>query len=569
MSLPLLPSNWGPSTKGVPVKIDETPEQLGEIVAIDVETDEKDNFVGGCLYDGSVYCYYYTSGAEFIKLLDSKKLIGWNLKGDLHWLNKIGGKFTVANLHGDAMLMSYCINSTRDSQGLKEVAKDELHWEWPTYRDIVGTGRKKQTLDKQPIEKVAEYCGMDTLATWKLYNKFAASMNAAEKNLYWNIELPVYKILFKMEEKGIKVSQTKLDNLDFLFKKKMNALLTTLHAYKSDWNPNSPKQTVEVLNAHGIKVGGSDKQALSAFSGQDIVDDLLAYRKIAKLHSTYVVAFRALPSLPYIHTTFNQISYQQNEGTFKGIRTGRLSSDNPNLQNIPAKGEGELLREVFIPNANKLFVDADYSQIEYRLLAHFTKDQNLIDGFKRGEDVHAVTGRLLGCERGVGKTLNFASIYGARAEKIAYTAKITVAEAEVFLDKYWKALPKVKQWMDNTLVIAKCRGGVSTMSGRWIPLPDLKSSNKWKRAHAERAAINYIIQGSAADIIKVAMIELDKKGFEPLLTVHDELLFEVDKTSNVRAFAKEVKKIMNNVVQLAVPLDADVHLGYNWKEAKE
>lgn len=566
--LPLLPANWGPATKGVPVKINETPDKLDDIVAIDVETDEKDNFVGGCIYDGGPYLFYYTDLSRYLRQLESKKLIGWNLKGDMHWLNKWGGKFTADDIHGDAMLMSYCLDSTRESQGLKDVAKSELRWEWPSYKDIVGSGHKKQTLDKHPVEKVAEYCGMDTLATWKLYNKFAMSMGASVKNLYWNVELPVYKILFNMETNGVRVSEDKLKELDIKFKAQMDTLLAKLHVYKADWNPNSPKQTVEVLNANGIKVESSDKQALSAFAGTALVDDLLAYRKVAKLHSTYVVAFRALPSLPYIHTTFNQISYQQNEGTFKGIRTGRLSSDNPNLQNIPSSGEGELIREAFIPREGKVFIDADYKQIEYRLLAHFSKDQRLIEGFIRGDDVHDVTGRLLGCSRKVGKTLNFASIYGARADKIAYTAGVSVQDAQSFLDKYWKELPKVRQWIDSTLMVAKSRGGVSTMSGRWIPLPDLKSSNKWNRMHAERAAINYVIQGSAADILKVAMIELNKHGYHPVLNVHDELLFEVDLKCNLKAAVKEIKKIMNSVVQLAVPLSADVHLGRNWKEAK-
>jgi DNA polymerase-1 len=476
-----------------------------------------------------------------------------------------------ADIHGDPMIMSYVMNSNKMSHGLKNVAKDELGWTWPTYRDIVGKGAKKVTLDRQPVELVAEYCSMDCIATWKLHEKFLNSFNPVQRNLYQNIELPVYRIIWEMESKGIQIDTKQLEALDVTMTTELESLLDQLHTYDSEWNPNSPPQTKKVLNRLGIRVDSTDKQALLPFvASEHVVGVLLQYKKMKKLHSTYVSPFG---DSNVVHTTYNQVSMQ--EGELLGIRTGRLSSSNPNLQNIPAKKKGEIygesLRKVFIPRTGKCFIDADYSQIEYRLLAHYSQEPTLVQSFLRGFDVHETTGKLLVPNnpdyRKIGKTLNFASIYGAQAGKIAYTAGCTEVEAQGFLDTYWQKLPKVAQWVSQVKMLAKAHGGVSTMSGRFIPLLDLKSSNKWKRLHAERAAVNYIIQGSAADILKVAMIELYKKGYTPLLQVHDELLFEVE-PGEADVKLAEIKQVMENVVKLSVPLVVDIHKGGNWNEAK-
>lgn len=565
-----LPSSWGPSTHGVPVTLNDKSYSFGPIVAIDIETDEQDNFVGGAVYDGGKLVYYFNDATDFKNAVAFRKIIGFNVKSDLNWLRLMGLSINSADIHGDPMIMSYVVNSNRDSHGLKEVAKDLLKWTWPSYRDMVGKGKTKQTLDKQDIEKVAEYCGMDTLATWRLHEYFEKNFTQSQRDLYNNVELPIYRMLWDMECKGINIDTNQLAQLDAVFGNEVLMTETQLRAYSITWNPNSPKQTLEVLRANGIMVQATDKPSLIAHKGTPIVDNLLAYRKIKKLHSTYICGLKQLKTLPTIHTTFNQVAYQD-DGSMKGIRTGRLSSNNPNLQNIPAKKKGETygsrLREMFVPRQGKVFVDADYSQIEYRLLAHFSQEPTLVQGFHRGADVHEVTGQLLGCDRKIGKTLNFASIYGAQAGKIAFTAGITEQQAEVFLSSYWKVLPQVQRWIDRTKLLARSRGGVQTMSGRWIPLPDLASRNKWKRAHAERAAVNYVIQGSAADIIKVAMLELKKQGYDPLIQVHDELIFEVD-PATAQEDLKKIKSIMETVVKLSVPIVADAHIGKNWQEAK-
>ena len=574
------PLSWSCNFRGVTVEIDPIiqPCQLGSLIAIDIETDEKDHFVGGAIYDGSKNIYYFTKPNDFIDHTRGKKIIGYNVKSDLNWLGQMGLTVSSKDIYSDPMIQAYVVNSNRPDQGLKAVAMEILGWKWPSYKDMVGIGRKKTTLDKQEVEKVAEYCCMDCLATWRLDEFFTKNFNQSQRDLYMNVELPVYRLLWDMECKGIRLDTSKLATLDLEFGKEVLLAETALRAYSITWNPNSPKQTLEILNQliPGTHFDSTDKPTLLAYkistpTPHPVIDQLLAYKKVKKLHSTYVVAMKERTALTdIIHTTFNQVA-MQDDGSMKGIRTGRLSSNNPNLQNIPASKKGETygnrLRSMFVPRPGKTFVDVDYSQIEYRLLAHFSQDANLVKGFNSGMDVHDVTGKLLGCDRKVGKTLNFASIYGAQSEKISVTAGITVSQAEQFLSAYWTKLPQVLTWKNSALMLAQSRGGVTTMSGRFIPLPDLKSRNRWKRMHAERAAINYIIQGSAADIIKVAMIELDKQGYKPLLQVHDELIFEVD-PSTADAEMKKIVHIMENVVKLSVPIVADGHIGMDWNEAK-
>lgn len=559
--------SWGPSSKGITVQIDPSNAVLKDLIALDIETDEQDNFVGCGMWDGTT-CLYVTKQTALSGYVLGKRIIGYNVKTDLHWLRLMGVQCSSADVFSDPMIMSYVVNSNRESQGLKDVAEEELKRKRPSYKDIVGKGRDKKTLDKHDVDFVAEYCCQDAIDAWDLHFHFEKLFTPAQKHLYNSIELPVYRALYDMEAQGILIDTAKLDQLSKEYKIEIEQIEQILRQFDSEWNPRSPKQTIGVLNANGIPVRSTDKVALLQYKGQPIVDALLRHRRVSKLASTYVEAFRSIPTMPYIHTTFNQVSYQQDEGTYKGIRTGRLSSNNPNLQNIPAKKDGAKLRELFIPRKGLVMIDADYSQIEYRLLAHFSKEPALLETFRTGGDVHETTGLLLNTSRDIGKTLNFASIYGAQAGKIAVTAGITEGEADTFLRKYWSVLPRVKSWIERIKFMARSQGGVSTMSGRWIPLPGIQSRKKFERLHWERAAVNYVIQGSAADIIKVAMLNCIKANYRPLLTVHDELLFEVD-PRGLRQNAKAIKQIMRNVTQLSIPLDVDVHLGYNWKEAKE
>ena len=547
------------SLKGTKVLIDplEYKWDLKLPYALDVETDEKDNCVGIGLWNGIgsiVYLTKVTSLPLFIKVF------GHNIKSDWHWLKKWGYILESKDIINDTILMSYINNPTREKHGLKILANEILHNLYPSYSDIVGKGRKRITLNNQPIELTAHYCANDVKATWDLYQYFNSKLTTQQKSLLGNIELPLMKLLFKMEEFGIKVDNKYLQKLkkdfDWAIKESLNKL------NGQEINFNSPKQVKEWLKVLDIKLESTDKKFLTQIDHPK-VKELLNYRELCKLQSTYV---EPLLNQERIHTEFNQL-----------IITGRLSSRNPNLQNIPTKTErGNLLRKAFIPKEGHVFIDADYSQIEYRLLAHFSQEPLLLEAYRKGADIHEETARLLGVSRYVGKTLNFASIYGAQAKKIAQTvnqigseATITQEQAQKFLDTYWSKLPRVKYWVEQIKEQSRSKKAYRTLAGQYFPLTGIDSSDRLIRWHAERQAVNGTIQGSAAYIIKLAMLELEKQGIIPILQVHDELLFEFPKSIAIEMPILEISQIMEKVIKLSVPLVVDIGVGNSWQEAKK
>jgi len=572
-------TEWGVHNYGSNLIIDYTPSGINpsKPVVIDVETDEKDNFVGlGYTQDG-ITIRYTNQLSTLIDIFTVKlSVIGHNLKFDCKLLNQWGTKLSPDQLFADTILMSYVINATKPSHSLKELGK-ELGYEWPTYKEIVGQGRGKVTLDKQPAELVARYCGMDVMVTYKLYEHFNKKMDNFQRRVYSQIEMPLMRILYEMELKGVLIDVQKLRSLDGMFGNRLEALKRDLQGIVGkEINPNSNKQVAEALTGFGFELPRTpkgnlkvDKHVLEQHKSNQFVSTLIEHNKIEKLWSTYTQGMLKRDT-DTIKCTYNQITKELGSESERGISTGRLSSSDPNLQQIPTRTEeGKLLRELFVPKPGNILIDADYSQIEYRLLAHFTKEPVLVEAFKNGEDVHEATGRALGCDRDTGKTLNFASIYGAQAKKIAKTAKVTEEKAEEFLKAYWSKLPNVTAWVNRVKHQAKQQGGVYTFMKRWIPLPDLRDPDMWMRFAAERKAVNYVIQGSAAEVMKMAMIELRKSGFLPLLTVHDELLFEYDPEIGINEdLSLTIKSIMEDVVKLDVPLVANVGVGKNWREAK-
>jgi DNA polymerase-1 len=576
-------NSWGVHKYGAKLVIDLTPSIDPSLpLILDVETDEKDNFVGiGYTQDGQTVYYsddLGTVGRHFNNYLNQKGvgLTGHNLKFDAKLLLKWGVSLTSESLRDDTQLMSYVINSTKDTHALKELGKS-LGFIWPTYKDIVGSGRKKLTLDKQPIELVAAYCGMDVFVTYQLYHSLKRKMDAFASRIYNQIEMPLMRILFEMELEGVLIDVDKVTIQDTQFKTLLGNLEDQMfHLAKQKFNPNSNLQTANILESRGIILPRTekgnkkvDKFVLEQYKEDEFVKLLLQFNKIEKLYSTYTQGILKLDTLPKVYTTYNQVTSNRSvNDTEKGISTGRLSSNSPNLQQIPTRtDEGKTLREIFIPKREYILIDADYSQVEYRLLAHFTKEPLLLEAFKNGKDVHEETGKALGCDRDTGKTLNFASIYGAQAKKIAKTAKCSIDEAEAFLTRYWKILPRVTSWINRIKYEARQKKGIFTLQKRWIPIPEITSQNPYERMHWERVAVNYTIQGSAAEIMKLAMIECRKKGLLPLLTVHDELLFEcpVDMKD---VYTHVIKQTMESVVKIDVPLVVDIGTGKNWREAK-
>jgi DNA polymerase I len=551
--------------------------------AIDVETDEKDNFVGIAISQKADEVEYFS---VLPKTLSFTKIIGHNIKGDWHWLEKWGIKIAPENIYVDTMIMSYVLNPTSDSHGLKQIGKEFLNLEWPKYKEMTHTvetrikGKKnpkevqvrvKHTLNELPVESVANYCGMDAIATFRVYRYLMSRLSPTQLSIVYNLEMPILKLLFSMENHGLMIDTTYLGVLDEKFSKELGLLEKTITEIaksvgKEDFNPRSPKQVVEVAQAQGIQITESNKKALEPFKDHPFISTLFSHRAISKLYTGYIKRFKNTATLPNVYPIFSQVSIDEGADTWKGIRTGRLSSD---YHNIPRRSEeGSLLRRLFVAPEGQSIICGDYSQIEYRLLAHFTKEPMLIQAFKEDKDVHEETAKLFGStDRDLGKTLNFAAIYGAQAKKIAYTAKISETEAQKLLDTYWRSLRRVTSWINRIKFEARQKRGVRTMCGRWIPIPDISSDNPYERWHAERQSVNYVIQGSAADIIKSAMLSVDREGYSPILQVHDELLF-LEKEEKVEESQAKIKELMESAVKLEVPLSVDLGSGHTWQDAK-
>lgn len=402
--------------------------------------------------------------------------------------------------------------------------------------------------------------------------------------LYHDLELPLIHVLEKMETAGIKVDAGKLNQLSKRFAGELKDIETAIFEEAGEeFNIASPRQLGFIL-FEKMGLPGAKKTKTGYSTSQDILDELalehrlpelvLNYRQLSKLKSTYIDALPKLidPKTGRLHTTFNQTV----------TATGRLSSSDPNLQNIPIRRpEGRLIRESFIAEPEYVFVDADYSQIELRVLAHLAREEALLDAFKKGVDVHAVTAsglfgkqpdRISSEERAVGKTVNFATIYGQSAFGLARQLKISVGDAQRYIEGYFEKYPKVEKYRDEVLKIAAKNGYVETLFGRRRFLPDIQSSNGMLRGLAERMAFNTVFQGTAADIIKRAMLDIDRglakisNGARMLLQVHDELLFEVPgaDAEKVRSFVKER---MEAAADLSVPMVVDIGIGPNWADA--
>ena len=417
-----------------------------------------------------------------------------------------------------------------------------------------------------------------------LFAKMKAEITACgEDPLYNEIEFPLAQVLADMTRIGMLVDRDGIDQFGVKLRSELEQVLTRIHMEtgSASFNPNSTKQLGEMLFVtmglpHGKKTQrgwSTDAETLEALRDYPLVEDILQYRAYQKLNSTYVEGLlKVIGEDGRIHTTFNQTE----------ARTGRLSSDNPNLQNIPIRTElGSQLRAYFIAKPGCVLVDADYSQIELRILAHITGDEHMQQAFRSGEDIHrstaakiynlpleAVTPRI----RSSAKAINFGIMYGKGAYSLSKDIGVSVKEADAFLKNYLAAFPKVSGYMDKTIADARACGYVSTLFGRRRALPELTSANRNIRASGERMARNTPIQGTAADVIKLAMVRVwrrlrdEKMESRLILTVHDELIVEAPEAEAEKA-AAILREEMEGCVQYAVPLSTDVHTGKNWLEA--
>ncbi len=512
--------------------------------------------------------------------------VGQNIKFDILALRKYGVQ--VKGPLFDTMLAHYLLNPEL-RHGMDYLAETYLKYKTVPIEDLIGPkGKKQASMRTVPIEQIKEYAAEDADVTLRLKHYFAPLLKQEGlESLFFEMEMPLIYVLAEMEATGVKLDTNALKQSSEVLSQQLSTLEESIYDLAGQsFNINSTKQVGEILfdklkldeKAKKTKTGGysTSEEVLEKIRGKHpIVDKLLEYRGIKKLLSTYIDALPALihPETGKIHTSFNQAV----------TATGRLSSTNPNLQNIPVRDElGREIRKAFIADDDDcIFFSADYSQIELRLMAHLSNDPHMVEAFCSGADIHAATAaKIYGIPveevtsdmRRKAKTANFGIIYGISVFGLAERLSIPRAESKELIDGYFQTYPRIKEYMEESIRVAKEKGYVETLFKRKRFLPDINSHNAIVRGYAERNAINAPIQGSAADIIKLAMIRIHQR-FEAehlksrmILQVHDELNFNVRKEEFDRV--KEiVLDCMEHVLQLRVPLIADCGEGKNWLEA--
>ena len=509
--------------------------------------------------------------------------IGHNIKYDMLVLSQYG--IETAGPFFDTMVASYVLRAD-GRHGLDATAKEHLRYKMVSYTELTGSGKDQKKIREVPLEGLSDYSCEDSDITFRLYEVFRPKLSSGSmKKLCEDVEFPLVPVLARMEQAGIAIDVEYLRTMSKVMEGQLESLTKNIHKLAGGpFNINSTQQLGEILftklglrTVKKTKTGFStDVSVLEELRNEhEIVEHLLEYRQLSKLKSTYVDALPALinPKTGRVHTSYNQTI----------AATGRLSSSDPNLQNIPIRTEiGRSIRKGFIPGkkGNKI-LSADYSQIELRVMAHISGDEGLTEAFRNKEDVHTTTAaKVFGVPvkevtrdmRRKAKEVNFGIMYGIGPFGLATRLEISQAEAKEIIARYFERFPKVKHYIHETIETARVRGYVETMLGRRRYLPDLKSGNQNIRSNAERQAINMPIQGSAADMIKAAMIRIDKalrsKGLQTrmLLQVHDELVFELAKGEET-TIRTVVTKHMQEALKLGVPLEVEIGVGNNWLEA--
>ncbi|MGL4650099.1 MAG: DNA polymerase I, partial [Caldilineaceae bacterium] len=495
----------------------------------------------------------------------------------------------------DTMVLAWILDPASRMLGLKAQASVELDWHMVEIASLIGSGKKQITIDQVAIETVAAYCGGDVDATWQLYAKLAPRVREQGMwELYAQIELPLLPVLTDMERTGVLLDPAYLAVMSEKLSKRLRELEQELFGLVGhEFNLRSTQQMSNVLFSElGFPTKGmtrttsglystavSELEKLRTLSGQlselqsKVLDCIFEQRQLEKLRGTYVDALPLLvnPRTGRVHTSFNQA----------GAVTGRMSSSDPNLQNIPIRTDlGREIRRAFVVPPGHLLLSADYSQVELRVLAHVAQEQSFIDAFNADADIHAATAARLfnvpletvtKAQRGLGKTINFATVYGSSAYGISSRTELDPQQAREFLDQYFVTYPRIKAFLDEVKVQALRDGYVSTLLGRKRYFPELSNPRTPinQRMALERQAINAPIQGTAADIMKIAMLRLHEALHEQklrsrmLLQVHDELVLEVPLEERDAA-VQLTRQVMSSAYALVVPLKVDVEVGPNW-----
>jgi len=510
--------------------------------------------------------------------------IGQNIKFDSIVLERAG--LPLEGINFDTMIASYCLDPARRSHGLDSLAMEFCGHEMIPFKSLFEARSRVKDIRRVPLDRVSVYACEDADYTLRLQRVFAPLLDASQvRSLFHDVEMPLQDVLKRMETTGVRIDTGFLASLSRRYADTVGRLEEKIYeSVGTRFNLNSTQQLREVLfNKLGLKPTrktktgySTDVDVLTALAEQHEAPRLLLdYRQLVKLKNTYVDALPKLvnPETGRVHTSYNQAV----------TSTGRLSSSDPNLQNIPIRtAEGREIRKAFVSSGpGWVLLDADYSQIELRILAHLSGDRELVSAFRDDADVHRRTAaKILGVTpdevsdemRSRAKAVNFGIVYGMGARGLAQSLEIDIAEAKQFIDDYFESYPGVKRFIDETVERARKENAVTTMLGRVRQLPDIGSSNGRARSFSERIAVNTPVQGSAADIIKLAMLDVDRtireRGLKAkmILQVHDELLFDLP-TEELDEMRTIVKSCMENAMSLDVPLKVDMDEGTDWFEA--
>lgn len=511
------------------------------------------------------------------------KKIGQNIKYDMLVLQN--ARIPLKGIFFDTMVASYCLIPER-SHSMDNMARDFLGYECIPISALIGKGKNQLTFDMVDTAAACDYSAEDADITYRLYLYFKEKLDAEPKlkKLFEELEMPLVPVLAALEYNGVSIDSDMLRKMSGEIAEELKGLIDKIYELTGEvFNIDSPKQLSEILfgklNLPPVRVTKSgqstDASVLEELAGQHpVIEYLQQYRMLTKLQSTYI---EKLPSLVNIktsrvHTSFNQTI----------TATGRLSSSDPNLQNIPIRTElGSKIRSAFVPqNKDDVILSADYSQIELRLLAHFSKDKALMTAFEQDRDIHAfVASQIYNCPieevtsemRSRCKAVNFGIIYGQGPFGLSRTIGISHADAKKFIKEYFERYSSIRDFFDECIENAKKTGYAETIMGRRRAITDLDSRNAGKRSQGERLAVNTVIQGSAADLIKVAMIKIQTKienenlPLKMILQVHDELVFELP-ASDAQKYSKWIQSDMSNAIELDVPLKVDVTIGPSWQK---
>ena len=570
------------------------------IVAFDTETTgleyEHDKLVGFsfCINDKEAYyvpfAHFYLGvpdqisedvAKNAIRKIFNSKVVGHNIKFDLHFVSRFLEDDTLT-VYADSIILAWLVNP-ESALAMDKLADKLLDHTMVAFKDTV---KKGETFADVDLESASVYAAEDAYITLKLFHllneklELQSAQHLIEESM--NVEVPFITTLLTMEKEGIKIDTAFLEEFLVEVKDTLETLTKNIYTLAgSEFNINSTKQLGVILFEHlGLPVGKKTKTGYSTNEAvlsslkdaHEIIPSLLEYREVYKLYSTYIeplLKFGKEDKRNRIHTSFSQT----------GTATGRLSSKNPNLQNIPARTKlGLKIREAFVAEEGKKLIGIDYSQIELRLLAHFSQDTTLVDAFKHDKDIHMQTAiALFGKEeapakRSVAKTVNFGLLYGMGQKKLSDTLGITTKEAKGIIERYFESFPTVKTYFRSIVDFSKDYGYIETLLKRRRYF-DYENATPMFKAAYERESVNSMFQGSASDLIKLSMNEIhkviqeEKLNAKMLLQIHDELIFEVDATE-AEALGNRFRKIMENIMELNIPLKASMNIGDNWGELK-